>query len=88
MTLEMVHYSEIWFNIGRTILERNFDVNLETSRIKTEFILIIVYKFTLYLTGNTLRSGTKTNRLKLFGETNAVYWRTIRNTQIHFVGIV
>jgi hypothetical protein len=32
-----------------------------------------IYKFSSYLTGNTLRLATNTNRLMLFRETVAVY---------------
>jgi hypothetical protein len=41
--------------------------------LKTDFLLNITYKFSLYLTGNTLRLHYKAQPVNAVGETVAVY---------------
>jgi hypothetical protein len=62
------------------------DSSAVTTALKPDVHLSNIYKFSSYLTGNTLRLRYKAQRLILFRETVAVYCETMRNTQIHCVG--
>jgi hypothetical protein len=63
------------------------DIRITISPLKTEFLLNNIYKFSSYLTENTLRLRYKDQTLNAVqGKKTLFIVRTIRNAQIHSVG--
>jgi hypothetical protein len=71
--------------IGNNTLFETVDVVF--NPLKTEFLRNNIYKFSLYLTGNTLPLHFKAQPVNaVWGKKSLFVVRTIRGTQIHSVG--
>jgi hypothetical protein len=83
MALTLPLATVIWEHIIRKFFKQLRIIN----PLKTEFVLNNIQKFSLYLTGNTLRLHYKAQPVNaVWGNSRCLLLRTILNTQIHCVG--